>query len=205
MGDDEPPDEGAQCALPETVAEDSGAIAPADITAWCATPAVNERMLRVGLRLGCTSYDEAFVRDFYQWNLDFIMEHKLTAETVRLRAEIPVSCFPAHSSTRATPYSPPAALRRADRAFGFRRVWSYSKSSGRHARSASRRRCRFKAALLFSNRSCWKPRSNQNPNRHLSRHPSQRLRLRRRLRARMERRGSLYPSRHPRHPRLCRH
>ena len=79
MGDEEPAAEPAAAepevvVSPRPVPAEEGAVTAAEIGAWCGMSSAAERMASVARRLGATAHDEDVLRDFYQWNLQFVQD-----------------------------------------------------------------------------------------------------------------------------------
>ena len=79
MGDEEPAAEPAAAepevvVSPRPVPAEEGAVTAAEIGAWCGMSSAAERMASVARRLGSTAHDEDVLRDFYQWNLQFVQD-----------------------------------------------------------------------------------------------------------------------------------
>jgi cell pole-organizing protein PopZ len=70
MGDEEQAPEPIE---PRPVPSEDGPVTAEEIAAWCGMPTA-ERMASVGRRFGSMGYDEDVLRDFFQWNLQFIAD-----------------------------------------------------------------------------------------------------------------------------------
>ena len=70
MGDEEQAPEPIE---PRPVPSEDGPVTAEEIAAWCGMPTV-KRMASVGRRFGTMGYDEDVLRDFFQWNLQFIAD-----------------------------------------------------------------------------------------------------------------------------------
>ena len=76
MGDEEQAPEPIE---PRPVPPENGPVTAEEIAAWCGMPTA-ERMASVGRRFGTMDYDEAVLRDFFQWNLQFIADASIGPE-----------------------------------------------------------------------------------------------------------------------------
>ena len=79
MVDDEYAPEPADTIDPRPVPPEDGAVTAEEVAAWCGMPTA-ERMASVGRRFGKMAYDEDVLRDFYQWNLQFIVDARIGPE-----------------------------------------------------------------------------------------------------------------------------
>jgi len=74
-GDEEPAAATAEAPVsPRPVPPETGAVTPEEIAAWCGMTSSVERMASVARRFSCMGYDDDVLRDFYQWNLQFIQD-----------------------------------------------------------------------------------------------------------------------------------
>lgn len=72
MGDsEEQPPESVEPVPPRPVPPEDGPVTAEEVAAWCAMPTAG-RMASIGRRFGKVAPDEDVLRDFYQWNLQFI-------------------------------------------------------------------------------------------------------------------------------------
>ena len=79
MGDEEQAPVPVETIDQRPVPQEDGAITAEEVAAWCGMPTA-ERMASVGRRFGKMAYDEDVLRDFYQWNLQFIADASIGPE-----------------------------------------------------------------------------------------------------------------------------